>query len=469
MNRTCSILLAAVLATFVLTGSGLGTEVMVEASDGKSPATTSIQSALDACARGGGGTVRIPAGRYLCGAITFRSGVRLHLEAGAVLLASRDPKDYEATGVNGVRVMLRGEGLKDVAITGKGVIDGQAEHGWRIEDRPDDFILTETAIARKAGVELKRAFIKGANVNLVAFIRCENVRVEGVSVVNSPFWGVHLAACRKVSVENLKIVSSLTAGVNSDGLDIDGCRDVHVTGCKIATGDDGICLKSTRAGSGSASCEDVLVEKCKVTSTSCALKIGTESFGDFRRIVFRDCEITDSNRGLGIFVRDGATVSDVLFSKIRIECNRKAYKWWGDGDALRFVVLKRNPDSRVGRIENVRLEDVSARGQGTSLIAGFGADGEIQGITLCRVAITLEAERTLDKRATDALVIRDACRVELEQVSLEWDDSKGAEPKWSSGLRAVRVKGLSQRDNRIFAAPGRDVSPIVLSENVEYR
>lgn len=442
-------------------------DVSVQPSDGKVAVTVSIQSAIDTCSGGGGGTVRIPAGNYLCGTVHLRSGVTLHLEERAVLLASREPGDYAAKGAHSALVLLRGEGLKDVAITGKGTINGQAEHGWRIEEKPDDFILKETENARNAGVELKRAFVKGANVSLIAFTRCENVRVEGVSVLNSPFWGVHVAACRKVIMKNLRIESSLTAGVNSDGIDIDGCKDVHVSGCVIATGDDAICLKSTRGESGSAACEDVVVENCKVTSTSCALKIGTESFGDFRRIVFQDCEVTDSNRGLGIFVRDGATVSDVRFSRIRIECKRKAYNWWGDGDPFRFVVLKRNPDSKVGRIENVRIEDVTARGQGTSLIAGLGDGREIEGVTLSRVSITLEAEGQADKRAADGLHIRDASRIAMEKFTLEWDAALGIEKKWASGLRVERVSGLSRLDCRISAAPGRDVSPVVLRETVE--
>jgi hypothetical protein len=326
-------------------------------------------------------------------------------------------------------------------------------HVWRIQEEFDDFILKETEIAKNAGIELKRPFINGPSVSLVAFTRCENVRVEGISVRNSPFWSVHVAACRKVLLKSLRIESSLTTGVNSDGIDIDGCQDVLVTGCVIATGDDAICLKSTKGGADSAPCEDVVVENCKLTSTSCALKIGTETFGDFRRIVFRDCEITDSNRGLGIFVRDGATVSDVVFTRIKIACNRKAYNWWGDGDPIRFVVLKRNPQSRLGSIRNVTVSDVFASGQGSSLIAGFPETDTVSNITLRNVHLTLEAEATVDKRATHGLVLLDVADVALDGVRVAWDKSAGVEPGWGKPLHTERATGLKTNDCRLDVVP----------------
>jgi len=427
------------------------------AADGSSPATAAIQAAIDQCAKAGGGTVVVPAGRYLCSTVELRSGVELRLETGAVLLASRDSDAYPGPGRP---VLLRGDGLENVAITGAGTIDGRAEHEWRTEKEVDGFIRLETENARRAGIEMKRAFAKPPKTSLVMLRNCRKVRLTGFSALRSPHWGVHLAACHEVTIAGLRIESSLTEGVNSDGLDIDGCSQVTVRGCRIATGDDAICLKSTTAGAGGAPCEDIVVENCELTSTSCALKIGTEGVGDFRRIVFRDCRIRDSNRGLGIFVRDGATVSDVLFSNISIECNRKHYHWWGDGDPLRFVVLKRKPETKAGQIENLRVEKVTARGQGTSLIAGFGAKREADGITLRDVSITLEAEGKPDKRATDALVIRDARNIRLEKLKIGWDEAKGREPKWASGLRAERVEGLELEQCQIDAAPGSGAPPI---------
>jgi hypothetical protein len=417
--------------------------------DGKTPATEAIQAAIDACQPGD--TVVFPRGRFVSGSVRLRSGITLRLDEGAVWLASRDPADYPGQGVP---ALVRGDRVTGVTIEGQGSIDGQAEHEWREEGKQgDDFIRAETENARRSGVEMKRSHGLPPRPSMLVLRDSRDLRLKGIAVRRSPFWSVHFANCEDVVVEGVRIESSLEAGVNADGLDVDGCRRVRVRGCTIATGDDAVCLKSTRGEAGGAPCEDVTVEDCVLTSTSCALKIGTETYGDFRRIVFRDCEIRDSNRGLGIFVRDGATVSDVTFSRIRIECNRKHYQWWGDGDPLRFVVLKRKPDSKIGRIEKVRVEDVTARGQGTSLIAGLGP-GTISGVSLVRTRLTMEAEGKPDKRASDGLIVRDAARVSLEDVDIRWDTARGTEPKWRSGLRVERADDLRLEQVRIDATPG---------------
>ena len=171
--------------------------------------------------------------------------------------------------------------------------------------------------------------------------------------MNSPNWSCHIQWSSLVTIKNITIKSSLEKGVNSVGLDIDGCNHVLVEDCEIRTGDDAICLKATRQGGRSEKCEDVVVRNCKLSSTSCALKIGTETHADINRILFTHCDISQSNRGLGIFIRDGAHVHDVEFSDIRIECARKRFFWWGDGDAFQFVVLKRNARSAEGSIDGL--------------------------------------------------------------------------------------------------------------------
>jgi hypothetical protein len=120
---------------------------------------------------------------------------------------------------------------------------------------------------------------------------------------------------------------------------------------------------------------------------------------------------------------------------------------------LRFVVLQRKPDSKIGRIEKVRVEDVTARGQGTSLIAGLGP-GTISGVSLVRTRLTMEAEGKPDKRATDGLIVRDAAQVRLEDLDIRWNTARGTEPKWRSGLRVERADDLRLEQVRIGAAPG---------------
>jgi hypothetical protein len=416
------------------------------------PVTAAIQKAVDTAHAAGGGTVAIPSGRWLSGTVLLKSNVTLHLESGATLLASRNESDYTRGPGEQAPILIRADKASHIAVTGQGVIDGQAKQVWAQPGGDDSFIAAETEIARKAGIDMKRAVTVKPNPGLVFLTECSDVLVEDASFLNSAFWSVHFGNCERVKVRNARIETSLEMGVNADGLDIDGCRDVRVSGCNIATGDDAICLKSTRHAGGRP-CEDIVVTGCALTSTSCALKIGTETFGDFSRIVFSDCTIRNSNRGIGIFVRDGAAVSEVLFSNLVIDCNRKHYNWWGDGDLLRFVVMKRGLESKLGSIRRVTVSNVTARGQGTSLIAGFPGEDTLSDISLRNVQLTLEAESTADKRATHGMIVRDARGVKLDDVSIRWDPAKGVEPRWGKALHSERAENLETRGCRLDPPP----------------
>jgi hypothetical protein len=230
-------------------------------------------------------------------------------------------------------------------------------------------------------------------------------------------------------------------GVNSDGIDIDGCKDVMISDCHISTGDDAICLKSTNRDGKYTNCENITVTNCTLTSTSAALKIGTETFGDFRNIVFSNCVISNTNRGIGIFVRDGGTVSDVIFSNITMRTDRKHFNWWGDGDAIHFVLLKRTPQSKLGTIRNILVENVVAHGQGTSLVSGH-PEKELENITLSNVQLFMHPESLPDKRATHALAVSRVKSLQLRDVSVRWD-TLSPEPAWGSALRITDVAELT--------------------------
>jgi len=408
-------------------------------------AQPAIQRAIDACAASGGGTVYFPPGAYTSSTLELRSYVTLHLEAGATLYASRQEETYNLRKESGyqetgVPVLLYGRNLTRIAITGKGTVDGQAEHAWNPLSDVDNFIAAETELAHQAGIEMKRAYVVGPRVSLLYLVGCTDVHLENVSFVRSPHWTLHLAHCERVFLRGLTIFTDPKYGVNADGIDIDGCRNVMVSDCRVFTGDDAICLKSTNRDGQYTDCEDITITNCTLSSTSAGLKIGTETCGNFRRIVFSNCVITDSNRGIGIFVRDGGTVEDVIFSNLVIDCRRKHFNWWGDGDALRLVVLQRTPQSKVGTIRNVLIQNVVGRVQGTSRLEGH-ATSPLRNITLSNVQLRMEPEGQPDKRATDALHVGMAHEISLNDLRIDWA-VEGAEPKWRSALRAEGVTGL---------------------------
>ena len=239
------------------------------AGDGTRLDTRAIQGAIDACARAGGGAVRFPPGRYLSGSIFLRSRVTLHLEAGAVLLGSAKLQDYPETVQKfrsytdnyTAKSLIYAEGVEDIAITGRGAIDGQG--------------------AAFEGPYKVRPYT-------IRIIECRNVFVEGVTMRDSPMWMQHYLACEGVHIRGITVRSRVNR--NNDGIDIDCCRNVRISDCDISSGDDALCLKSTAT----LPCRDVAITNCLISSACNGLKMGTETNGGFENIVISNCTVYDT-------------------------------------------------------------------------------------------------------------------------------------------------------------------------------
>lgn len=433
-------------------------------------ATKMLQKAIDACAAGGGGTVYFPPGEYLSGTIRLKDKVTLHLEKGATLFASQDTTDYRVPyniykGNNPHQpVLIYAEDVSDISITGEGTIDGQARREYDELRSLDNFIADETAAARAAGVEMKKYYKIPPIVSLIYLVACRDVNIQDVHIRESSSWTLHVQWCERVNIQGIYLESSLEAGVNADGIDVDGCRDVLISNCTIKTGDDAIVLKSTLTNGRFENCENVNVSNCVLASTSSALKIGTETFGDFQNIVINNCTIENSNRGLGIIVRDGGTVRDVIFSNISMQLDRKHFNWWGNADPIWLVVLKRNEDSKVGTIENILFQNIIAHGQGTSKLQGYPGK-PLQNIRLSDVQLFMHPEDQPDKRATHALLAEDVQHLSLDRVSVDWDD-EAPQDEWQSALYLENVDGLNIDSFRGRPGLRRASDPVMQLVNV---
>jgi hypothetical protein len=439
--------------------------------------TEHIQKAIDACSESGGGIVYFPPGEYLTGTIVIKNNVTLHIEAGAVILASLDEKDYETEfkvykkndsgkkGKGETPVLIYAKDAENIGITGKGKIDGQAVRTYEDLQEVDGFIADITENAKKSGVEMKMYYKVKPFTCMVFLESCKNIKIRDVSLVESTDWTLHFKWCDNIFIDNIYLASCLEKGVNADGIDIDGCKNVVITNSIIETGDDAIVLKTTETDTISHSCENVTVSNCVLVSTSTALKLGTESFADFKHITFTNCVIRNSNRGLSIVVRDGATVENVIFSNITIECNRKHFNWWGNGDPIWVVLLKRTPESRLGMIRNVVFENIIAHGQGTSKIEGF--EGKpLENIYLRNVDFFMYKEDYADKRATHAFEAHDVNNLEVINTKVFWNKNE-TEPKWMDAFHLKNIKGLWLDKLSGSNAPNSNGSFITL-DNVQH-
>lgn len=426
--------------------------------------TEVIQEAIDACTEAGGGRVYFPPGDYTSGTLILKDHVTLHLEAGATIWASQRIEDlnFDLTykeedagranvpGQTGATpVLIYADGAKHIGITGKGTIHGDAERDYKDLKSVDGFIAEITENAKEAGVEMKRYYKRDPYTVLVYLKNCEFVTVRDISLKESMDWMMHIMWSRRIFIDNVYIESSLEAGVNSDGIDLDGCQDVVISNCVISTGDDAIVLKTTINNGQSQPCENITVSNCVVTSTSSGLKLGTESHNDFRNIHFNNCVVHNTNRGLSIVIRDGGVAENIVFSDITLETNRKHFNWWGNGDPIWLVLLKRNPDSKLGMIRNVTFQNIIAHGQGTSKIEGFEGRS-LENIKLKDVQFFVYPEDYPDKRTDDAFMARRVNNLSLENVEVSWHYEDEPEPKWNHAFSFERIK-----DMRLVALRGK--------------
>ncbi len=330
---------------------------------------TAVQAAIDACAQAGGGTVCVPAGNYVSSTIRLRSHVTLHLDAGATLWASTNPSDYtamndyERSGRFQVGALLVAERADHIAIEGEGVIHGQGTADYGARWGVTEMLPFRTGIA--------------------FFDNCRHVTIRGVTILFSDAWTLHLRRCEIVFIDGVTIHNN-PRRLNSDGIDPNSCRNVHISNCHVIAGDDCIVLKSTEP----YPCENVVVTNCTLETSCTAIKIGTESHGDFRHLHFSNCTIRNTARGIGLFVKDGATVEQVTFSDISIET--------GDDDSSRLGIFpifmdieKRNADSRIGKIRDVTIRDIHIRTNSGSLIQGMPSS-PIENLTLQNVTCRVE-------------------------------------------------------------------------------
>ena len=409
-------------------------------------ARSAIQKAVYACAAAGGGMVYVPPGEYTTGTIRLRSHIRFFIEAGATIFSMKDDKtafDKDA--------LFYGEDLDGITLEGRGTIDGRGEYEWRPKgDFHDDFIYPNQLMRERAGKPLLRSFPKSNQYGkLVLLLRCRDVRIAGLSFVDSPSWTMHLYGCERTVIDGVTITSSQKDGVWADGIDPDGCRDLRISNSTIETGDDALVFYSMNWFGPALPCENITVSNCRLSSSSSALKFCDGNMNAIRRVTVDNCVITNSNRGIAVMDFDGGEVSDVILSNLTIECNRFDWFWWGDGDPLHFNVKKRseihknwkNEDDRpAGSVRNLTIRNVIAHGKGSSVCSGH-PENWLEGVTLdnVRLFVAHDPSAAYDK-AVHALSFRWARDLRLKDVEIVWE--KPAYTQWQSALVLEDIQNL---------------------------
>lgn len=284
--------------------------------DGKFDCSEAFRRAIQACNAAGGGRVVVPAGRFLTGPIHLRSNVNLHVVRGGTIAWTTDYTKYLP------QVLTRWEGMEimnlsafiyaldqtNIAITGEGTLDGQAgcNAWWDWRGDPTCEVKPAANPQKPARDKLYRMMEQNVPVaqrvfgiedkmrpNFITPFRCNNILIEGVTIINSPMWEIHPVLCNNVTVRNVKIDSH---GPNNDGCDPESCRDVLIEGCEFDTGDDCIAIKSGRNEDGrriNVPSENIIVRNCRMKEGHGGVTIGSEISGHCRNVFVEDC-IMDS-------------------------------------------------------------------------------------------------------------------------------------------------------------------------------
>lgn len=337
--------------------------------------TAIVQQALDRAAQAPVHVCLGP-GEHLSGGLRLLSDTVLELAEGAVLRFQPDYDAYAHTRIaieaeQSDRAMIVAEGAARITLCGTGRI---------ICDGASRFSRGQDA---KMGTRVPMAL----RPRVLVFDRCEDVRLRQITVEDSPMWTLHFVSCTDLRIEGVRVDNDRTMP-NTDGVVIDSCRNVLVSGCELRTADDGVVLKTSARADGQPAdpCVDVVVQDCVVESRSCALKIGTESHADFRNITFQRCRVERSNRGLGVFSRDGGAVVGVVFRDIHLECTETPDGFWGSGEPLTVTVLDRRDTRPAGPVSDLLVEGLRGTAHG-AINLWAERSGDIAGVRLRDVAL----------------------------------------------------------------------------------
>ena len=310
--------------------------------DGEFDCTNAIRDAIKACHQAGGGKVLIANGKYKTGAVHLLSNVNLHIDDGATLSFSTNPKHYlpavltrwEGLELMGYSPLIYAYKQENIAITGKGILEGNAnnqtwwpwkgkhkEAHWDLIPGEDQKTARNKLMAdAEAGVSVEnRQYSEGAFLRppFIQPYSCNNVLIEDITIKNSPFWLLNPVLCHHVSVKG---VSFLSHGPNSDGCDPESCDHVLIENCDFDTGDDCIAIKSGRNADGrriAKPCQNIVIANCNMREGHGGVVIGSEISGGVNNVFAEKCTMSSPHLERAIRIKTNS-IRGGLIEHIRI-------------------------------------------------------------------------------------------------------------------------------------------------------
>ena len=471
--------------------------------DGKTKATAAVKKAIDAAVAAGGGTIVFSGGTYLTGPIHLKSNITLFVDAGTVLKFSSDFDDYlpmvrsrwEGTEVVNFSPLIYGDKVENVAITGRGLIDGNGEPWWKMYRELKPQIDKPTSPATRSKWQQEFARLNTARDDwpddhrwlengflrppLIQILDCKNLLISDVTIKNPPFWTINPVYCDGVNIRGIRI-DNPEDSPNTDGIDPESSRNVHISDSYLSTGDDCIAIKSGRDAQGrkvGRPVENVTVTNCTMVRGHGGVSIGSEMAGGARRIAISNCVFQDTERGIRIKTTRGRgnVVEDVRVTNIVVRDLKH------EAVALDMFYTAAPPEpvsDRTPHVRNIHISGITGTARGAGVLFGLD-EARLDDVTLTDIDVTAET----------GIVIRNADHVTLRTVRIRTQGGPAVTAENAGDLRLFDVGTLAPHAGTpvvtlvnvshaflqgCFAQPGtdmflavrgRDTKAIIIGEN----
>ncbi len=340
--------------------------------DGQTVNTVAVQRCIDRCAAAGGGTVVVPKGVFLSGAVFLKQKVSLHIEEGGVLQGTTNPDDYpqidtrwEGEERKWTACLVNAIGLDHIGVTGPGTLDGSGVV-W----------LQKGRTGQGAG-----------RPRLIGFQNCHHINIAGLSLHNQASWGLFVLYSTEVDISGITIRAAHNIP-SSDGIDIDSGSKIRISKCDIDVNDDCISIKSGKDEDGlrvNRPAEDILIEKCRFGYGHGGVAMGSETSGGIRNVTVRNC-VSDSGNWAPIRFKTqpsrSGVVENITYENITLSNTRKAFEF----NMAWRMVNPRPPAKVLPVVRNVRIKNI--RGTVDAVGDMHGLEGSpIDGVrfTNCRL------------------------------------------------------------------------------------
>ena len=335
--------------------------------DGTTLNTAKIQKLIDDCSSSGGGTLVFPKGNYLTGTIQIKDNVTLRLERNATLLGSTEPADYQnldpfidGTGNPLGHALVVAIDASHVGIEGSGTIDGQSP---KLHAKEHPYVM--------------RPF-------LVRWVRCNDVTVKDLHLTNPGARTLNFSQTNRAVIEGITIRSRDLGMANNDGIDLDSSANIQIRHCDINSGDDALVIKATSTKPS----RDIVASDCKLSTWANAIKLGTESIGDFANITVSNCQITNTRlAGIALYSVDGGelhdiSISDVTMDGVALPISIRL------GSRLKTFRKGEQPRPSAGALHDVSIKNIAAKNIQTIGMLINGVPGySVKSVTLDNITL----------------------------------------------------------------------------------